>query len=60
MIPIREKRHYLAVNEISALLTGVTSKNNGDFYCFSCLHSFRTKNKLDRIKKYMKIKIFIM
>ena len=21
-------------------------KNNGDYYCINCLHSFKTKNKL--------------
>ena len=40
--------------KLSALLKGVTSKNNVDFYCLICLHSFRTY----RIKKYMKIRIF--
>ena len=24
--------HYLVVNKISALLRGITSKNNGDFF----------------------------
>ena len=38
--------YYLAVKRLSALLRGITSKNNGDFYCLNCLHSFRTKNKL--------------
>ena len=32
---------------LSALLRGIASKNSGDFYCLSCLHSFRTKNKLE-------------
>ena len=34
--------------KISALLWGITSKNNGDFYCRNYLHSFRTKNKLKK------------
>ena len=42
--------HYLAVKKLSALLRGITSKNNGDFYCLNCLHSFRTKNKLESHK----------
>ena len=25
---------------------GNSIKNNGDYYCINCLHSFRTKNKL--------------
>ena len=43
--------HYIAVKKLSALLRGITSKNNGDFYCLNCLHSFRTKNKLESHKK---------
>ena len=30
------------------LLRGITSNNNGDFYCLNCLYSFRTKNKLKK------------
>ena len=59
MIPIGERWHYLAVTKLSALLRGITSKNNGDFYCLNCLNSFRTKNKLESHKKYVKIKIFV-
>ena len=40
--------HYLAVKSFSALFRGVTSSNNGDFYCLNCLHSYRTLNKLKR------------
>ena len=43
--------HCLAVKKLSALLKGIPSKNNGDFYCFNCPHSFRTKNKLESHKK---------
>ena len=39
--------HYLRVKKLSALLREITSKNNGNFYCLNCLHSFRTKNKLE-------------
>ena len=46
MIPNGERLHYHAVKKLSALLRGITSKNNGDFDCLNCLHSFRTKNKL--------------
>ena len=36
-----------------ALLRRITSKHNGDYYCLNCLHSFRTKNKLEsHIKVY--------
>ena len=33
------------------MIRGITSKNNGDFYCPNCLHSFRTKNKLKLHKR---------
>ena len=26
---------------------GIASKHNGDYYCLNCLHSFRTKNKVE-------------
>ena len=42
---------YLAVEKLLALLIGITSKPNGDFYCLSCLRYFRTKNKLESLKK---------
>ena len=47
MISNGEKKHYLAVKILSVLLKGITSKYDGDFYCLNCLHSFRTKNKLE-------------
>ena len=59
-IPNEEKRHYLAVKKLSALLRGITSKNNDDFYCLNCLHSFRTKKILNLIKEYVKIKFLVM
>ena len=31
---------------LSALLRGITSKHQGDFYCLNWLHSFRTEIKL--------------
>ena len=39
------------LKKLSALLRGITSENNGDFYCLNCLHTFRTKNKLQSHKK---------
>ena len=36
---------------MSALFRGITSNNNGDFYCLNCFHSFRTENKLKKQKK---------
>ena len=47
MIPNGEGWHYLAVKKLSALLRGITSKHISDFYCLHCLHSFRTKNRLE-------------
>ena len=40
--------HYLAVKRLSALFRGLTSTNNGDFYCLNCFHSYRTLNKLQK------------
>ena len=39
--------HYLVVNKLSALLSGITSKHHGDFYCLNCLHYFATEKKLE-------------
>ena len=49
MITDGEKRNYLAVKNLSALLRGITSNHKGAFYCLNCLHSYNTKDKL---KKY--------
>ena len=48
MITDSKKQHYLAVKKISVLLRGITSTNNGEFYCLNCFHSFRTKNVLKK------------
>ena len=40
--------HYLAVRSLPALLRGISSSNNGDFYCLNCFHSYRTHNKLKK------------
>ena len=48
---------------ISRLLEGISSKSHGDFYCYGCLHSFRTeiglKNHVDLCKnnKFAKIEV---
>ena len=39
-------------------MKGVTSKSNSDFYCLNCLHSFRTKSKLESHKKSCESKDF--
>ena len=41
----------ISSSTLSALLRGITSKHCSDFYCLNCLHSFRTKNKLELHKK---------
>ena len=40
--------HYLAIKIIPGLLRGITSNDNGDFYCLNCLHSYGTKSKLKK------------
>ena len=52
MITDGKKWHYLAVKSLSALLRGITSNHNGDFYCLNCFHSYSTKEKL---KKHVKV-----
>ena len=41
-----EKYHYLAVNNLSALLQGNSLNNKGDFYCLNCFSSYTSKIKL--------------
>ena len=49
MITDDDKRwHYLAVKSLSALLRGISSSNNGHFYCLNCFHSYRTNKKLKK------------
>ena len=50
MITDGKKRQYLAVKERCALLRGMTSNNNGDFYYLNCFHSYSTNNKLKKHK----------
>ena len=54
----REGWHYLAKNKLSALLEGIISKHQGDFYCLNCFHSLTTKNKLQSHKKVCENKDF--
>ena len=46
MIIDGKKWHYIAVRSLSALLRGIASDHNGDFYCINCFHSYRTEKKL--------------
>ena len=43
-----KKWNYLAVKSVLALVRGITSNHNGDFYCLSCFHSYSTKNKFKK------------
>ena len=60
MIPNEEKErwHDLAVKKLFVLLNGLPSQHKSDFYCFSCVHSFRTENKLKSHEKVYKNKDF--
>ena len=40
-----KKCHYLAVKSLLALLRGITSNHDGDFYCLNCFHSYSTEKK---------------
>ena len=60
MITDGEKWHYLTVRKLNALLKGVTSRHNGDYYCLNCFHSYATKKTLKNIKKYVKIMIIVI
>ena len=59
MITDAKKWHYLAVKKLSALLKGVTSKHDGDFYCLNCSILMLQKVSLKRIIMYVKIIIII-
>ena len=51
MIPNGEGWHYLAAKTLSALLSEITCKHHGDFYCLNRLYSFVTENKRESHKK---------
>ena len=36
--------------KLYALLRGITSNNNGDFYCLNCFHSYSREEKLKKHK----------
>ena len=55
-----ENWHYLAVKSLSRLLRGISSNHDGDYYCLNCFHSYRTENKLNAPKKYVKITIIVI
>ena len=51
MITDAIKWHYLAVKSLFALLRRITSNHKEDFYCLNCLHSYSTKEKLEKHEK---------
>ena len=55
---ISSKRWYHLAKKISALLSGISLKHEGDFYCLNCLQSFRIKSKLKSRKKVCENKVF--
>ena len=61
MISNSENWHYLAVKSLSRLLRGISSNHDGDYYyCLNCFHSYRTEDKLNVHKKYVKITIIVI
>ena len=42
----KENWHYPEVKNLSGLFRGITSNNNGDFYCLNCIPSYLTDNAL--------------
>ena len=48
MITDNGKCHCLAVKSSPALLKGITSNHNCDFYHLNCFHSYSTKNRLEK------------
>ena len=57
MVCDREHPCYMAVTKLSALLQEVTTTKSDGFYCLSCLHYFRTKNKLTCYRKIFEKKV---
>ena len=47
MISNRMKMALSCSKNIISIIKRNNTKNNVDFYCLNCLHSFRTKNKLE-------------
>ena len=59
MIPNEEKGWHYRAGRKSALLRGMTSKDDNEFYFLNCLHFFRAGNKLKSHEKVCKIKLVI-
>ena len=50
----------ITVKNLSGLLRRITSTHKEDFYCLNCFRSYRTRNKLEARKKYVKIIVIAM
>ena len=48
MITDGEKWHYFALKGLLALLRGLASNHNGDFYSLNCFRSYSSKNRLEK------------
>ena len=55
---VRRKIALSCSKKSSALLRGIISKNNGDFYCLNCFHYLRTKNNLESHERVFESKDF--
>ena len=60
MITDSTKWHYLAVESLSALLRGITSNHDEDFYYLDCFHSYSTEKNFKTMKEYAMIMIIVM
>lgn len=41
------KKHYVAIKRLSALIRGLSSRHDGDYYCRNCLYSLRTVDTME-------------
>ena len=60
MITDGKKWYYIAVRSLPALLRGITSSNNKDFYCLNCFHSYRTHSNLKKHERHVNIMITVL
>ena len=49
---ITDDEYEKPLSSLSKLFRGITTNNDGHFYCLGCLHSFRTDNALKNMKDY--------
>ena len=49
MITHTKKLLYFAVKSLSALLIGITSNHNGDFYCLNYFHLYDREKKIKKL-----------